>query len=179
MTYGLLFVAVAISWVGVPAAGSAAIGAAGVLASQGQMDIVLVLIVSSLAGAIGGIGGYFLGERVGATDRVRGAPEGRRARALDKGHEVYARWGRIAVFFTPCWICGALQMPFRAFLVWNSMAATLWAAVTGLGSYGLGTIAASDHRGRGVLPVLIALAIVAAVGWLAWSHMRRRRVAAG
>jgi membrane protein DedA with SNARE-associated domain len=177
MTYAALFVLVAISWVGVPAAGSAAIGAAGVLASQGEMDIVLVVVVSSIAAAIGGVGGYFVGERAGAADRVRGPAGGRRARALDRGHELYARWGRIAVFFTPCYICGALRMPFRMFVIWNSLAATLWSAAAGLGAYGLGTLSASDHRGRGVLPLLIALGILVAIGALAWSHTRRRRLA--
>jgi len=48
--YLLLFLAVAASWAGVPFIGTAALGAAGVGASQGHLDPAAVLVVAVIAG---------------------------------------------------------------------------------------------------------------------------------
>ena len=58
----LLFLAVAASWAGVPAIGSAALAAAAVAASQGQFDLAVVILVSTIAGEVGGLIGYWIGD---------------------------------------------------------------------------------------------------------------------
>ncbi len=63
--YLLLFLAVAASWAGVPAIGTAALGAAAVAASQGRLDLTAVIVVATIAGEAGGLGGYAIGRRWG------------------------------------------------------------------------------------------------------------------
>ena len=63
--YLVLFVAVAASWAGVPFIGATALGAAGVAASQGKLNLALVVGVSTLAGEVGGLIGYAVGNHWG------------------------------------------------------------------------------------------------------------------
>jgi hypothetical protein len=49
-----LFIAVAASWAGVPFVGAIVAGAAGVAASQGQLDLAAVILVATAAGEFGG-----------------------------------------------------------------------------------------------------------------------------
>ena len=77
--YLLLFLAVAASWAGVPAIGTAALGAAAVAASQEKLDLTAVIVVAVLAGEAGGLGGYAIGRRWGQLVLAgghRGGPEG-------------------------------------------------------------------------------------------------------
>ena len=63
--YLVLFLAVAASWAGVPFIGTAALGAAAVAASQRRLDLAAVIVVATVAGEVGGIGGYAIGRRWG------------------------------------------------------------------------------------------------------------------
>jgi len=59
--YSLLFLAVMASWAGVPAIGSAAVAAAAVGASQGNLNLAAVIGISAVAGEVGGLVGYYVG----------------------------------------------------------------------------------------------------------------------
>ncbi len=48
--YVALFVAVAASWAGVPVIGATALGLAGVAASQGKLNLAVVVVVSTRPG---------------------------------------------------------------------------------------------------------------------------------
>ena len=63
--YVVLFAAVAASWAGVPVIGATALGLAGVAASQGKLNLALVIVVSTAAGEVGGLIGYAIGNRWG------------------------------------------------------------------------------------------------------------------
>lgn len=137
--YGILFAAVAASWIGIPIVGAGVLAAAGVLASDGEMSIWLVIAVASLAAEIGGYAGYLLGARAGdLLSDGRGPWPRQRRRAIVTGARVYRRWGRFGVFITPTFVSGALQMEQRAFLFWNALAALASTSVTAFGAYGVG-----------------------------------------
>ena len=63
--YLAVFAATAAGYMGVPIIGTAAIGAAAVLASQGQLNIAAVLIVAAIGNEVGGLLGYQIGDRWG------------------------------------------------------------------------------------------------------------------
>src|SRR5580704_15568087 len=84
--YLLLFVAVMASWAGVPMIGSAA------------------------AGEAGGLIGYYVGHHWGTRILARpGKRQAGRQKLMDKGERAYAKWGRMAVFFTPAIISGTAK----------------------------------------------------------------------
>src|SRR5260370_5043208 len=63
--YLAVFALMALSFAGIPAIGGAVVGWAAVLASQGKLNIVAVLIVAALGAEAGGLAGYASGARWG------------------------------------------------------------------------------------------------------------------
>ena len=59
--YVILYLGVAASWVGVPIVGAGVLAAAGVLASEGELDLWLVIVVATVAAWTGGYVGYPIG----------------------------------------------------------------------------------------------------------------------
>ena len=179
--YAVLFLAVMASWAGVPAIGSAAVAAAAVGASQGKLNLVAVIVVSTIAGEVGGLVGYHVGNRWGDQILARpGKRQGGRQKLLDKGELAYAKWGRLAVFFTPAVISVTAKMKHSQFAVWNfiaSLAFTLSVAAT---AYGVGRVS-SGHRSRQDILILVGGLAMSAVivTVLVRRHRRHRALAAG
>ena len=106
-----IFALVLLGWAGIPGIGAAVLGAATAAASQGRLDITAVLIVAILAVEVGGLVGYSVGIRWGRALLSRPGPLlARRQRVLTAGEAMYVKWGRLAVFFTPCMISGIAKM---------------------------------------------------------------------
>jgi membrane protein DedA with SNARE-associated domain len=57
------FVAAAVGYMSIPVIGTAVIGFAAVLASQGRLNIAAVLAVAAIGCEVGGLGGYGIGDR--------------------------------------------------------------------------------------------------------------------
>ena len=106
-TYVGIFALVTLGWAGIPGIGATVLGAATVAASQGRLDITAVLIIAIIAVEVGGLVGYSVGVRWGRALLSHPGPLlARRQRVLTAGEAMYVRWGRLAVFFTPCMISG-------------------------------------------------------------------------
>jgi membrane protein DedA with SNARE-associated domain len=174
--YLAVFVLMALSFAGIPAIGAAVVGWAAVLASQGKLNIVAVLIVAALGAEAGGLAGYAIGERWGRKllDRP-GLWQERRKQAVAKAEAVYAKWGRLAVFFTSTMVSGVLRMKYSQFVVWNFIVGAAYVLSVGPAAYGAGKVSA-DEQDAGSLAVLAAgLAIAAGCVTLAARYYRRRR----
>jgi membrane protein DedA with SNARE-associated domain len=63
--YLAVFALMVLSFAGIPAIGAAVVGWASVLASQGKLNIVVVLVVALAGAEIGGLAGYSIGARWG------------------------------------------------------------------------------------------------------------------
>ncbi len=170
--YGLLFVAVAASWAGVPAIGTAALGAAAVGASQGQLDLVAVIVTATLAGEVGGLAGYAVGDHWGREllERPGKHHEGRK-KMVERGEQAFAKWGRLAIFFTPSIISGTAKMPIRQFVVWNFFASLAYSLSVAASAYGVSELITGPVTGRDIALLVIGLA----VGSLILIFARRRR----
>jgi membrane protein DedA with SNARE-associated domain len=175
-TFAVLFVAEALSWAGVPALGAAAMGAAGALASQGTVHLWAVLVVGTIGGWIGSLGGWWIGNRVARAGLDHeGRFTERRRQAVTSGERIERRWGRLIVFFVPSWVSGALGMRFGQFARWNVLAALLWTLGAGLGAYGVGSAASGGSLLSSLLPILIAVAALVAIVMIVVRQLRRHR----
>ena len=158
--YLVLFLAVMASWAGVPAVGSAALGAAAVGASQGNLNLAAIIVIAAIAGEIGGLIGYRIGFRWGPQllDRP-GKRQAGRQKLRDKGELAYAKWGRLAVFFTPAIISGTARMQYRQFVLWNFVASIAFALSIAATSYGLGRVATGHHSTNDLAILIFGLAL--------------------
>jgi membrane protein DedA with SNARE-associated domain len=171
--YVALFLAVAASWAGVPFIGTAAITAAAIAASQGTLDLSVVVVVATVAGEVGGLIGYAVGDRWGREILERpGKHQARRQKAVERGEAAYARWGRVAVFITPAIVSGTAKMARGQFIVWNLIASFAFTVSVAASTYGVGRLLSGNTSLRDVLTLVAGLAATALVIWV---YVRRRR----
>ena len=180
--YVVLFLTVAVSWAGVPAVGPAAIGAATVAASQNKLDLTAVVVVSVLASEIGGICGYAIGRRWGRRLMERPGPrQARRIKVEQQGERLYARWGGLAVFFTPGIVSGTARMSPYRFAFWNLLASFAWTASVVASTYGVSKLVTGQSTWRDIVSLIAGLGVAALVIHFImrrWRRTARRRPAA-
>ena len=173
--YILLFLAVTASWAGVPFIGAAATGAAGVAASQGHLALAWVIVVTLVAGEVGGLIGYGIGDRWGRQLLQRpGKHQEGRVKLVEKGEAAYARWGRVAVFVTPSIVSGTAKMQFRQFALWNFLDSLCFAVSVAFSAYGVGRVATGHASVHDVAILVIGIA-AGAVLLFVLSRLHRRR----
>jgi membrane protein DedA with SNARE-associated domain len=172
--YLLLFLAVTASWAGVPFIGTAALGVAAVAASQGKLDLAAVIVVSVVAGEAGGLGGYAVGRRWGRRllDRP-GRHQAGREKLMERGQRLYARWGWLAVFFTPAVVSGTAKMPPYRFAFWNLLDSLGWTVSVAASSYGVGRLVTGHHTWHDV--AILAIGLCAAAFGIVVAVRRHRR----
>src|ERR1041385_9410923 len=136
--YGYLTIALFlfIESLGIPIPGETALVTAGALAGAGKMSIVGVFVAASLGGILGGMTGYWIGERGGQTiafrfGRAVGLTDDRleRARIFFEQHGASALIiGRfIAVVRSFLGIfAGVAAMPRRRFAFYNALGGLTW-----------------------------------------------------
>jgi len=174
--YVAVFLLVAIGWAGVPAIGGAVIAGAAVLASQGKLDFGGVLIASILATEAGGLAGYAVGTRWGRALLDHPGPWlDRRQQALSAGEVLYAKWGRLAVFFTPVLVSGIVRMKYSQFVIWNLIAGTVYVLSVGPAAYGAGKVTSGDASLGDVGTLLGGIAVGVAAFLLARRYYRRHK----
>jgi membrane protein DedA with SNARE-associated domain len=173
--YVVLSVLVAASWAGVPFVGATALGAAGVAASQGHLNLPLVVVVATVGGEIGGLVGYAIGDRWGRQLLERpGKHQAGRRKMVDRGERAYARWGRLAVFFTPAIVSGTAKMRHGQFVVWNLIAALAFSVSVAASSYGFGRLFTGHDSPHDVVTLLVGLATGAVIVLVSVRRRRRR-----
>jgi membrane protein DedA with SNARE-associated domain len=175
--YLLLFLLVAASWAGVPAIGATALTAAGVAASQGKLNLGVVVLVATAGGEVGGLIGYAVGDRWGRIllERPGKHQEGRR-RIVEKGEAAYARWGRLAVFFTPAIVSGTAKMRHGQFVLWNLIASLAFSVSVAASSFGFGRLVTGNHTVHDIVTFIVGLAVGVLI--MMWYVRHRRRTAA-
>jgi membrane protein DedA with SNARE-associated domain len=174
--YLAVFAAAAAGYMGIPIIGTAAIGAAAVLASQGQLNIAAVLIVAAIGSEVGGLLGFQIGDRWGRALLEHPGPALKmRKKAVAKGEEVYQKWGRAAVFFTPSLVSGAMDMRLSQFVIWNFFAGAAYVLSVGPAAYGAGKVSTGHHDPVSLGMLIGGLAVGAVCVLLALRHHRRHK----
>ena len=166
---------------GVPSPGETALVLAAVLASQGKLQIELVIAIGAASAIVGDNIGYWIGRTAGR--RVLTSPRGplykRRLLLIAYGDRFFARHGAKAVFLgrwvalvrvTAAWMAGMNHMRFRVFFFWNALGGISWAIAVGMLGYLLGTGAAHAISRFGVIAFFVILAATV----LAFMFFQRR-----
>ena len=166
---------------GIPVPGETSLIAAAALAASGHLSILAVIATAAAAAIVGDNVGYMIGRRGGRWLLTRPGPlYARRARMLARGEELFARHGRLAVFlgrwipilrFTAAWLAGTHRMPWKRFLLWNSLGGIAWASSVGALAYLLGGIAPAASWGLGL--AMVCLVGLSALVRMALQRLRR------
>jgi membrane-associated protein len=160
--------------------GDSLLFAAGLLASQGELNIGVVLVGCFVAAVLGDQVGYMTGRRFGPALFRRPDSKLFRREHVTKAEEFFAHHGPKTILlarfvpvvrtFAPI-VAGVSSMPYRVFVVWNVIGGLVWAVgVTTLG-YVLGSTFPwiEDY----LLPTLL---VVVALSLLpVWLEIRKSR----
>jgi len=179
--YLILFALIGAESSGLPLPGETALLTAGVLAHHGQFQIELVIVIAATAAIVGDNIGYLIGRTGGRRLLERpGFLDTYRRGILEKGEPFFAKHGPKAVFLgrwvsglriAAAWLAGISRMPWHIFLFWNALGGITWAVSVGLLAYYLGPTAERIFKYVGVGG--IAVAVLAAAGYLAWRHLHK------
>jgi membrane protein DedA with SNARE-associated domain len=173
------------AFVGLVAPGETAVVLGGVVAAQGDVDLVAMLLLVWAAAALGDFASFLLGRRLGRPFLVsRGPRIGVTPPRLARVEGFFERHGAKAILVgrfvgivraVAPFLAGSSGMHVRAFLPWSLLGTAAWAATFTLVGYVFhrSFSAAADH----VTHAAFGLAVVAATA-LAWrAHRMQRSVA--
>jgi membrane protein DedA with SNARE-associated domain len=135
------------------------------------------VLVATAAGEVGGLIGYAVGDRWGRVllERPGKHQEGRQ-RIVEKGEAAYARWGRLAVFFTPAIVSGTAKMRHGEFVLWNLIASLAFSIAVAASSFGFGRLVTGNHTVHDIVTFIVGLAVGVLI--MMWYVRHRRRSAA-
>ena len=181
----LLFGLVALESFGLPVPGETALIACSVIASQGDLSIVAVIVVAAAAAIIGDNLGYLVARKGGRALLNRHRLTRRMAeRYLPRGERFFAKHGGKAVFLgrfvavlrvTAAWCAGLARMHWWSFLCWNAAGGIIWATLVGVLAYFLGEAVAKLIGPFGLLAAGGVILLTAA-GFFITRRLERRVV---
>jgi membrane protein DedA with SNARE-associated domain len=167
---------------GIPSPGETALIAAAVLASQGKLQISLVILIGAASAIAGDNIGYLLGRRLGREVLTAPGPfRNRRMLLLTVGDRFFERHGGKAVFLgrwvalvriAAAWLAGINKMKFIHFFLWNAAGGISWAVTFGLVGYFGGKAAAHILTQVGIYGAIGLGVIIVAV--LVYMRLRER-----
>lgn len=139
---------------------------AGLLASQGFLDVRVLVILAMLGAILGDSVGYWFGAKVGPKIFTREDSFFFHKRHVERTHNFYLKYGAKAVVlarfvpivrtFTPI-LAGVGTMPYVTFLKFNIIGGVLWGAGVTLLGYFLGTTIPGIEAY--LLPIVIAIIV--------------------
>lgn len=156
--------------IGVVLPGDSLLFTAGVLASQGFLNIVILIILAASAAILGDNTGYWLGKRFGSSIFSRPGSFLLNPSHITKAERFYRRHGSRAIVlarFIPVVrtlapvLAGVGSMPRRTFLFWNIVGGCLWGVGLSLAGYILGkSIPNIDHYLLPIIGLIITLSLL-------------------
>jgi membrane-associated protein len=156
---------------------------AGVVASAGDLNLMLIVAAAASGAFLGDNTAYFIGSRFGTRINERFfSGEKARKRVAWAQHQVTERGGELILVarFIPggrtvvTLSAGTLGYPWRRFVLFDALAALVWALYASLLGY-FGGHAFEEAPWKGLLLALaLAFAVTGAVEVIRW-YLRRRR----
>ena len=159
---------------------------AGVVASQGDLNLMLVIVFAAAGAIAGDNAAYFLGRRFGGRINDRFFTSEKAKKRVAWAHrQVEERGGELIVIarFIPggrtvvTLSAGTLRYPWRKFIVFDAIAGLVWGAyAASLGYFGGHAFEAQPWKGL-LLALGIAFAVTGAVELVRW-YLKRRQASA-
>lgn len=159
--------------------GDSLLFAAGLLASQHQFNLILIIILAAIGAILGNNAGYATGKRFGpallqkdgklfSKDRVNEA----HAFFEEKGPEalILARFVPAVRTFVPI-VAGSVDMNYRKFFTYNAIGGCLWGIGLPVLGYSLGK--SVPNIDKYLLPVVILIIVLSALP--AIFHYKKRK----
>lgn len=170
--------------VGLPLPGEATLIAAAVYAGTTHgLDIRLVVAVAAGAVAVGGAGGYWIGRTFGLPLLQRfGARIGLSEARIALGQYLFREHGGKIIFVGrfiaflrvfAALLAGVNNYRWKAFVVYNTGSAAIWACLYGFSSYAFGNIVHRVTRPLGIAGLVVGVLVVIVAGLLARRHEHR------
>jgi membrane protein DedA with SNARE-associated domain len=165
---------------GIPSPGETALVLAAVLASQGKLNIELVLVIGIASAIVGDNIGYLAGRKLGRDVLEAPGPfRRRRVMVVRAGDRFFQRHGGKSVFLArwvalvrvaAAWLAGINRMPFKQFFFWNALGGITWGVTFGLVGYFGGQAAANVLAEAGLIGAAFFVVLLVGV----WLYVRRR-----
>jgi membrane protein DedA with SNARE-associated domain len=179
----LMFVLLTLESFGLPLPGETALIACSVLASQGSLSIVWVILVGVTAAVVGDNLGYWVAREGGRPLLERHKwTRSYAEKYLPTGERFFARHGGKAVFFgrfvavlrvTAAWIAGLSHMHWWRFFGWNLAGGVVWATGVAVIAYALGDAAAQALSKYGLFAAGGAI-VITVLGVLVVKRLEKR-----
>src|SRR5271168_1680830 len=185
--YGYWAVAIALLLenAGIPVPGETVLLLASFLAySEHELQFSWIIVVGTIAATLGDNLGYALGYRGGRPMLERYRALWRiHPSTLQRGDQLFARYGAVAVFFArfvfglrivagP--LAGVLRMPWKKFLVFNFLGAAVWVSVISGAGYLFGQHWGRLERDIKRFDVAVAVVVLLAAAFWWWRSRRER-----
>lgn len=142
---------------------------AGFLASQGHLDIVILIIGCLIAAITGNMLGYEVGRRIGLKLFKDGESRFLKKKHLEMTQRFYNKHGRMTIImarfmpiirtFAP-FLAGVVGMPYKIFMVYTIIGAFIWAGGLCVLGLFLGNIIPPEHIDEYLLPIIFAIIVV-------------------
>jgi len=181
--YAAVFALIAVETMGIPVPGETALIAAALLAHDGQLSIVPLVVLAAAAAILGDNVGFAIGRSGGRRLFLKPGPfHGYRVGLIEHGEPFFEKHGPKAVFLgrwisglriASAWLAGMNRMSWPTFLFWNALGGICWAASIGFAVYALGN--AAEHVIAVAGPVAAGLTVVAIVAFVVWRRRERRQ----
>jgi membrane protein DedA with SNARE-associated domain len=188
VAYLVVGLVIGVESMGIPLPGETTLIAASLLASQGDLRLVLVIAAAATGAIVGDSIGYFIGRKAGRGlfERLSRRSKHFSTDRIERAERYFHKYGVWTVFFGrfvallrifagP--MAGMLRMPYPQFLAANSAGGIAWSTTIGIVAYNIG-----DNADKifGELSVW-ALALIGAVVVTAYAvyKLRHRRRTTG
>ena len=154
---------------------------AGFLASQGYLNITVLILGSFVAAVFGDSFGYVFGRRVGPKIFSREDSFFFHKKDLEKGRVFYEHYGAKTIIlarfvpivrtFAPI-VAGVGEMPYRKFIIFNIIGGFIWTVGLSLGGFYLGSFLPGADRY--LAPIIVFIVLVSFVPVLREVILTRR-----
>lgn len=144
---------------------------AGVLSSQGYLNLTILCAGCFVAAMLGNMLGYEVGHRVGLRLFRNGDTRFLKKAHLEITQSFFQRHGKMAIIlarFLPIirtfmpFLAGVAQVPYRLFIAYSMIGALLWAVGLTVLGYFLGELIPADKLDRYLLPIILAIIVISA-----------------